>query len=579
MSARLPWGEAGSARSPPRPVLPLDIEEDFMGSRRGTSHGPLVLTIDLSQPVVEDASVSPLSRLMGARRPQLRQLVDTIDDAAGDDRVRALLVRVDRPAESWAHAEEVRGAVARFRDSGKPAIAHAQSFGEVGDGTIGYYVATAFDEIHLQRSGDVGLLGAASEVPFVAGALDKLDVIAEVDHRHEYKSAANLLTERQFTDAHREAVDRIVASHHEQLVAAIADGRGVDETRAAELVDGGPWLGEEAARNGLVDRLAYRDETAAHAKEVAGPDASLIGERAYRSLRRRRQLLPRRATTIALVHGHGTIHVGRSKRGPLGQTMGADTIVSGFSQAVRDPRVRAILFRVDSGGGSAVASDAIGRAVERARQAGKPVVVSMGSVAGSGGYWVSMSSDRILAQPGTITGSIGVVTAKLVTRGLRERLGITSDEAHRGANALMFSRNHRFSEAQWERNKAFLDRVYDDFVDGVAEGRGMTPEEVHEVARGRVWTGADAVERGLVDELGGYHEAQAVIRRLLGLAPDAPLRLRARPKRSLPERLGLRSGDLDDLVRVADAVGSGLRAAGLRSDGALVMPEWSRSVR
>lgn len=548
-----------------------------MGSR--PRRRPLVLAIDLSQPVVEAAATSPLARLAAARRPQLRQLVETIADAADDERVRALLVRVDRPAESWGHADDLRAAIRQFRASGKPAIAHAQTFGEGGDGTLAYYVATAFDDIGLQPSGDVGLVGAASEVPFAAGLLDKLDVVAQLDHRHEYKSAAELLTRTEFSDAHREAVDRIVASQHEQLLAAIAEGRGVSEERARELVDAGPWMGADAAEAGLIDRLAYRDQAAARAKDLAGAGARLISDRAYRSLLRRRQLLPRRRTAVALVHGHGGIQVGRNRRSLFGQVMGSDSVVTGFSQAIRDKRVRAILFRVDSRGGSAVASDAIWRAVVRAREAGKPVVVSMGPVAGSGGYWVAMAADRILAQPGTLTGSIGVVGGKLITRGLRERLGITHDEAHRGDNALMHSSNHRFSDEQWERNAVWLDRVYDEFIDKVADGRGMTREEVHEVARGRVWTGADAAQRGLVDELGGYHEAQAAIRRLLGLAPDAPLRLRSLPRRGLADRLGLRNADLDDLVRAADAISSGARAAGARTEGNASMPGWSDSLR
>ncbi|MEX0659839.1 MAG: signal peptide peptidase SppA [Egibacteraceae bacterium] len=537
---------------------------------------PLVLAADLSRPVSDEPAASPLARLMAARHPSLRDLVDTLAEAADDDRVRALVARVDRPAETWAHAEELRGAVAAFRRSGKRAVAHAQSFGEAGDATLAYYVAAAFDEIHLQPTGDVGLVGLAAEVPFVAELLDKLDVEPQVDRRHEYKNAANLLTERGFTDAHREAVDRIVASHHEQLVAAIVAGRGVDGQQAAALIDRGPLAAADARTAGLVDRLAYRDQTVTDTKAAAGPGARLVTSQAYGSTRRRRRTLrPRRATTVALVHGHGGIQVGRSRRWPLGATMGADTVVLGFQQAIRDRRVRAVLFRVDSPGGSAVASDAIWRAVVRARQAGKPVVVSMGSVAGSGGYWVSLGADRIVAAPGTITGSIGVVAGKLVTSGLRQRLGVTADEAHRGANALMFSSNQRFTEAQWERMQGFLDRVYDDFVDRVAQGRDLTRERVHELARGRVWTGADAAERGLVDDLGGYPQALAAVRDLLGLDPAARLRLRVLPRQSLPERLGLRQPPPEEARALAAAAGAGLRLAGLREDGAARMPEWA----
>lgn len=538
---------------------------------------PLVLAVDLSTPVADETASNPLARLRTARRPPLRNLTETLVRAGDDDRVRALLVRTDRPAETWAHAEEVREAIAAFRRSGKRTVAHAQSFGEAGDATLAYYVATAFDEVHLQPTGEVGLTGLAAEVPFMADLLDKLDVEAEVAKRHEYKTAADRLTERQFSEAHRETVERIVASYHEQLVGAIAAGRDVDEERAAALVDGGPRRGPDALDAGLVDRLAYRDETVADVKaSVDGSRARLISLSAYRRGRPGR-LRPRRRTTVAVVHGHGPVHVGRSRRSLLRTTMGSDTVVTGFQQALRDRRVRAILFRVDSPGGSAVASDAIWRAVVRAREAGTPVVASMGSLAGSGGYWVSMGADRVVASPGTLTGSIGVVSGKLVTRRLRQRLGITTDEVHRGSFALMRSPNQPFTAEHWERLNAQLDDIYDEFVDRVASERGLPRERVDELARGRVWTGADAATHGLIDDCGGYETALAAARELAGLAPDAPLRLRELPRQSLPEKLGLRQPEPEDARAVTTAVRKGLQAAGLLDAGPAAMPGWTSS--
>lgn len=540
---------------------------------------PLVLALDLSRPVEDGVATAPLARLLTGRRVQLRDVVELLAEAADDPRVRGLVARVEQPAGSWAHAEELRGAIAAYRRSGKPAVAHAETFGEGTDGTLAYYVACAFEQVALQPTGDVGLLGVAAEVPFVAEALDKLGVTPQVDHRHEYKSAKNLVTERAFTEAHREAVDRIVASHHEQLVGAIAAGRGVGEDEAAALVDRGPLLAAEARDAGLVDLLAYRDEVVAWAQGAAGAGSRLVTMAGYRKqVRRRRVWRPRRETAVALVHGQGAIQRGRSRRGLLGQAMGADSVVAGFQQALRAKRVRAILFRVDSPGGSAVASDAIWRAVVRARAAGKPVVVSMGPVAGSGGYWVSMAADRIVACPGTLTGSIGVVTGKLLTGGLRERLGITRDEAHRGANALMGSPVEPYTDGQWERVQTTLDRVYDEFVAKVADGRGLGPERVHEVARGRVWTGADAAQRGLVDTLGGYAEAQAAVRELVGLPPGAPLRLRRLPREPLAQRLGLHEGHPEDVRALARVVGAVRAAAGTRHGGAR-MPDWASRLR
>lgn len=539
---------------------------------------PIVLAVDLSQPVADEPAGSPLARLITVRRPSLRELVDTLTHAADDAQVRALLVRVEHPVRTWAHAEELRDVVAAFSRSGKRTFAHAQSLGEAGDATLAYYIATAFDEVHLQPSGDLGLAGLAAVAPFVADLLDKAGIVPQFGHRHDYKTAAHTLTERGFTDAHREAVDRIVASHHEQLVAAIAAGRGVSVQRAAELVDQGPKGGAEALADGLVDRLAYRDETVGAVKDAAGSGARLVTLSGYRAGRRGPALRPRRRTTVALIHGQGPIRVGRSRRSLLGASMGSDSVVTGFQQAIRDRRVKAILFRVDSPGGSAAASDAICRAVVRAREAGKPVVVSMGPVAGSGGYWVSMAADCIVAAPGTLTGSIGVVSGKLVTKGLGERLGITTDEVHRGRYALMHSSSQAFTADHRERMEAFLDRIYDEFVDRVAEARAMDRATVHEHARGRVWTGADAAARGLVDELGGYRQALASVRKLAGLEVGAPLRLRALPRQSALQRLGVRQVDPEDLRALA-AAGDGLRAVGLRDDGITDMPGWTSYLR
>lgn len=512
---------------------------------RPFQRSPLVLAIDLARGTVDPPPATPVEKVVAARRPALRDVLEAIEYAATDPRVRALLVRLGQPAADWATATELREAIVAFRASGKPAIAHAETFGEFSDGNLGYLVASGFDEIYLQPSGTVELTGVAREVPFLRGVLAKLGVEPEFDSRYEYKSAKNMFTETGFTEPHREAEDRLAASLHEVLVASIADGRGVAEATARALIDGGPYLGSEALRVGLIDGLYWRDEAVANVKSRAGQDAEIRTLTAYLAARRMR--LHRGRPTVALIHGAGVIRVGRSRpMGPFGPAIGSDTVVAAFRQAVDDEKVKAIIFRVNSPGGSAVASDSIWREVVRARAAGKPVIVSMGAVAASGGYWVSMAADRIVALPGTITGSIGVVVGKFVTAALRERLGLSSGTVEHGERARMHSRLRGFSDGEWERINAFLDDIYNDFVTKVAEWRDLDRAHVHEIARGRVWTGADALTHGLVDRLGGYAEATATVRELLDLAPDTGLRFQRFPKPGIAERLGFAQPELAD---------------------------------
>jgi protease IV len=539
-------------------------------------HRPRVLALDLSRPVADTPEGNPLSRVLAARRPGLRDILEVLEEAARDPRIHAVLARVDAPARSWAHAQELRRAIETFRVSGKPAIAHAQSFSEAGDAALAYHVATAFDEIHLQPTGEVGVTGVALVQPFVAGMLDKLDVTPQLDHRDEYKAAKNVFTQRKFTNAHRENVEQLAATRYRQSIDAVVAGRRLGRDRVAELIDRAPLSATVALAGGLVDRLAYRDETVAWVEEQVGDDAGLVTLEQYRPRARRRRWRPGRPT-VALIHGHGTILVGRDRRSVAGPVMGADSVVTAFQQACRDEQVRAIVFRVDSPGGSVVGSDAVWRAVAQAREAGTPVVVSMGSVAGSGGYWVSAGADRIVASAGTLTGSIGVVYGKFVVRGLRDRLGISTDEVHHGANALMMSPDQPFTDEQWDHVGASLDRIYEQFLDRVSTGRGLTRDEVHDVARGRVWSGADAAERGLVDELGGYREAFSAAGRLVGLAPDTRVKVRVLPRLSLTQQLGLRAPGGDEarglFGELAASVGALTRGAGPEAR----MPQWAES--
>jgi protease-4 len=494
---------------------------------------PLILELDLTEGVPEGAATDPLSALLSLRKTRLSDITDGLARASRDDRVRALVAKVGGARIGLARMQEIREAVAGFRASGKLAVAWAETFGEFTHGNLPYYLATAFDRIYLQPSGTVGLTGVAVEQVFLHDALAKIGIDFQSAKRHEYKTAADNLTETGFTGPAREAAERLAVSVAEQLSAAIAERRGKTTEQARALLDRGPFLAAEALAEGLIDALGYRDEVYADVRKEAGRDAILQYvsryQRAHALTQRARRLPNPRERYVALVHAAGPIRQGRSARGPLGSAMGSDTVASALRAAAQDDRVRAVLLRVNSPGGSAVASDTIWREVVRVRAGGKPVVVSMGDVAASGGYFISMAADVIVAQPGTLTGSIGVIMGKPVLADALERAGVRTDSVAEGARATMLAPTHPFTSDEWERINTWLDSVYRDFIEKVAAGRRMPVEQVHEIARGRVWTGADAAGNGLVDELGGLHAAAAIARRRAGLPEDAPLRGYPRP--------------------------------------------------
>ena len=506
-------------------------------------HPPLLLELDLSRPLIEHEPEDPLAKLRSRGKPRLRPVLRALHEAGSDDRVVGLVAKVGDTGMPLARAQELRDAVVAFAASGKPAVAWADTFGESGNASVPYFLASGFSEIWLQPTGELNLLGVAAEVGFLRGVFDKLGVDPQLGQRYEYKNAADRLVQKDFTDAHREAAGRLAESAWEQIVDAIAKSRGrtADDVRAT--ADRAPLFPEEAQEAGLIDRIGYRDEVYTSARRNAGGDVQLLFADKWQPVsspisKVRNALTAKKTPAVALVEGFGGIVTGRSRRTPLqGQSMGSDTITAAFRAAVRDDRVRAIVFRVDSPGGSAVASDSIWREVLCAREAGKPVVVSMGAVAGSGGYYVSCSADTIVAEPGTLTGSIGVLGGKFVTTGLTDKLGLNYAGISKGERARMYSTHEEFSDDERERLERWLDRVYADFTGKVASGRSMTQEAVHEVAKGRVWTGADARAVGLVDELGGLRTAVAIARDRAGLPDDAPVR----PAVSVPALAKLRT--------------------------------------
>ena len=489
--------------------------------------GPLILELDLTDGLAEGPPQDPVTAVLTMRRPRLPDILEGLRRAKADPRVRALVVKTGGSQIGLGSAQELRGAVADFRESGKMTVAWTETFGDFVRGNVPYYLATAFDRIYLQPTGTLGLTGVAVEQVFLRDALAKVGVDFQSAKRHEYKSAADMLTETGFTGPAREAAARLAESVGEQIADAIAAGRGKTVSQARELLGRGPFLAREALEEGLVDALAYRDEVYEDVRKEAGQDADLLYLQRYQrsnalaGLPRRLREQARRERFVALIYAHGPLRQGRSGR----NGMGSDTVAAALRAASADDKAGAVVLRVNSPGGSATASDVIWREVVRVRAAGTPVVVSMGDVAASGGYFISAPADAIVTQPGTLTGSIGVILGKPVLRDLFGRSGVSVDTVAENQNALMFSPSRPFSDPEWSRINEWLDAIYDDFTEKVATGRRLTPSRVHELARGRVWSGADAVANGLADETGGLNDAVDLARSRGGLPSDAPVRV------------------------------------------------------
>jgi protease IV len=494
-----------------------------------------VLELDLSTPLFEQQPEGPFASLAFQKRMRLRDVVEALHAAAHDDKVVGLVARVSPEGTGLAGIEELRDAVAAFRKAGKPAVAWTDTFGEVTPANGAYYLATAFSEIYIQPSGDVGLTGLQLTSMFLRGTLDKIGVQPQFSQRYEYKNAPNTYTDTTYTPAHREALDALAGSIFDHMVGEMARARKLAPHRLRETIDRGPLLGKEALEAHLVDGLLYRDEVYARVEGLGGKGRTqLLYLRKYWD--RIEHPWSSGDKTIALVYGVGDVMRGKSDSDPLlgSVVMGSDTVAAALRAAAEAPDVAAIVLRVDSPGGSYVASDTIWREVVRARKRGKPVIATFGDVAASGGYFVAMAADKIVAHPATITGSIGVYGGKMITRDLWGKLGITFDSVQRGEHADMWSGVDAMDDDEWAKFNGWLDRVYDDFTTKAAQGRHLDLAKLRELAKGRVWSGVDAKQRGLVDELGGYETALRLAKQAAHLAPDADVEVREYPRQRNP---------------------------------------------
>jgi protease IV len=475
-----------------------------------------VLVIDAAGQIDEQRTPDIFSAFTGSRVPVLHDYVDAIDNAAKDSNVTGLVVRIAPLETGWGKLEEIRSHLLAFRKSGKPSICY---LGYDGVGNPEYYLASACQQIWLVPTAPVSIRGMMAEALFFRGTLDKLKIVPEFYHIAEFKTAGNTFTEKQFTPAHKEEVEGLLRSIYDQYLGDVSKARALDRAKFEALVNGGPYSSKDALANKLVDRLGYWDELQNHFK-TRGNGWSPV------SLNRYRASIPNDGgSRIAVVHATGLIVSGESGTTPGGgSVMGGDSVAADIRSARTDSSIKAIVLRVDSGGGSVVGSEVIRREVELANQA-KPVVVSMSDVAASGGYWIAAPARKIVADPGTITGSIGVLIGKFNVAGLYSLLGMSTDFVATSDNATLFSSQQNFSPAQRAYIQKSLNETYADFTKGVALGRKMSVEAVDKIGKGRVWSGAQAKELGLVDELGGLDRAIEIAKQLSNIPAGESVRI------------------------------------------------------
>ena len=480
-----------------------------------------VLVLDISGELPDYVPEQPLAKLVGIKQTQsFTGLLTQLRKAKVDKRIGAVLLDIKFPGIGWGKAFELREAIAEFKTSGKPVYAYM----EIGTNRE-YYIATAADKIYLPPTGDIYINGFAAEAMFYKGSLDKLGVEADVIQiGPKYKNAPDRYTRKEMSEGQREVLNAILDEYFGQYTAAIAASRKKSAEDVNALIDGAPYNAIQAKSVGLIDDALYREQVDKELKTVLGykEDEKLrtINGSSYREIPSD-SLGLNNGDRVAVIYASGAINVGHSSNGPLsGEMVGSDTLVEAINDATDDKAIKAIVFRVDSPGGSALASDLIWHAIEKAKEK-KPVVVSMADVAASGGYYIACNANSIVAEPSTITGSIGVFMGKPVVKGLYDWLGITNEYVMRGKNAGIFRETEKWTPEEREKMVQQTNSIYfDNFVPKVSLGRRKSAEEVNTLGQGRVWTGTQAKERGLVDEFGGLEKAIAVAKQLANLPAD-----------------------------------------------------------
>jgi protease-4 len=489
----------------------------LIGLARGDGlPGKMVLALDLRAPLLDSAPEGPLG--LSEHPTTVMDILLALDQAGRDSRVKGVYLRVGTADMPVAQAEEIGAALQRFRGTGRFVIAHSQGF--LSNGLGDYLTASFADEIWMQPQSPFAASGAGAGAIFLRGLFDKIDAVPQIAKRSDYKSAADMFMEKDYTAPDREQTTALLQSWYDNATAAAAADRRLDPKAVAAAFQASPQFASDAKKAGLVDKIGYDDEARDAAIDRAGDGAKTVSLRQYARATENTGEFARDGR-VALIEAAGEIVDGTAGGGVFGGNTGiaGDDLANAIRAATRDKDVKAILLRVDSPGGSVAASDQILDAVKKAQAAGKPVVVSMGMLAASGGYYISCSANQIVAEPSTLTGSIGVLTGKVSLGKSLGLLGVTADEIGVGKNALFDSEISPFTPDQWANLNAQADAIYADFTEKVAAGRKLPLQQVLQIAKGRVWTGADAKPRGLVDQLGGFWTAVGAVKQLAGIAP------------------------------------------------------------
>ncbi len=493
----------------------------FAAFRKGPPpiHDNSVLALSVSGPLPDFVPDDPLRKLFGGPDQSLTGLLMQFKKAKVDKRISAILLDIDGSGAGWAKAEEIRDAIADFRSSGKPVYAYME-YGMNKE----YYIASACDKIFVAPPGELFITGLAADVMFFRGSLDKLGIYPDIYQIGKYKSAGDMFTQKSMTEAHRQYVNELLDDLFNRYVEATAKARGKSVSDMKALIDNAPYNAKSARAAGLIDGASYRDEVNQELKKRLGYKESeelpLVKASEYREVDPE-SLGLNKGERIAIVYATGDIGSGKSENSPSGdQSIGSDTLSKAVRDAANDKTIKAIVIRVDSPGGSGLASDIIWHAVDDARQK-KPVVISMSDVAASGGYYIAASANKIVAEPSSITGSIGVVAGKPVVKGLYDWLGITNEYVMRGKNAGMFRETEKFSDDERAKFEGWIKATYyEDFVPKVAKGRNKSADYIDSIGQGRVWTGAQGKNNGLVDEYGGLDRAIEVAKELAKIPAD-----------------------------------------------------------